>query len=85
MTSERSYVLCIFILSGIYALPANEPAVVNKNYSRDDTNLEYNGTVDEWFLHGFECCNNIVTTNHTESPGLQELNMVPDIIYSGNI
>ena len=47
--------------------------------------MDYNGTLDEWFLHGLRCCNNIVHMNQTESPGLVELNKVPDIIYSGNI
>ena len=82
MTSKRSHVL-FTILSGSFSLHINEPVIVSKSYSRD-TNLS-NETLDEWFLYGFECCNNIVETNYTESPGLLELNKVPDILYSGSI
>ena len=83
MTSKRSHAF-IFIFSGIFSLPNHGPVIVNKNYSDEGIEYAENVTLDEWFLRGFECCN-IVQTNHTESPGLQELNMVPDIIYSGNI
>ena len=58
-----------------------DPTIVDDNFSRNGFE---NVSLDEWFVHGFECCK-IVDTNHTESPGLQELNKVPDIIYSGNI
>ena len=82
MTSERSHTF-IFILSGIFALHTNIPTIVDTNYSRDVT--ENTIVLDEWFLHGFECCDNNVETNHTESPGLLELNKVSDILYSGSI
>ena len=84
MTSERSHAF-IFILSEIFALPTQGPVIVNVNYTENGIDFAENTMLDEWFLHGYQCCNNIVKTNHTESPGLQELNMVPDIIYSGNI
>ena len=76
-----------FILSGTLSLSThlNVPVVVNQNYSGNGTSFEEVRKLDEWLLHGFECCSNIVETNHTESAELQELNRVPDIIYSGNL
>ena len=82
MTSKRTHAFFILFFQ-INSLPADmpDPTIVDGNFSRNGFE---NVTLDEWFLHGFECCN-IVQTNYSESPVLQELNKVPDIIYSGNI
>ena len=82
MSPKRAHTLFI-IFSGTFSLNINEPITVNQSYSRNDTLTTE--ALDEWFIYGFECCNNIVQTNYTESPGLLELNKVPDILYSGTI
>ena len=85
MTLERTHLLFIFFSANALSAKIDSPTIIDGNISRDEIQLNKNGTFGDWFLNGFECCNNIVETNHTESPELQELNKVPDIIYSGNI